>query len=133
MLTEQETLTSVIMGQPEAFPEGIGHADGKPGRGKRKAVVRKPDQREHGYKPALGPRSQPSCWDIFITEVPPTSKRMAQNKKNQCFTCDTEDIKNSVVLRRIHANRARQRPNSKKKEQRRAEGDLEQADPSPFG
>src|SRR5699024_10914689 len=41
-------------GQPEAFPEGIGHADGKPGRGKRKAVVRKPDQREHGYKPRIG-------------------------------------------------------------------------------
>ena len=39
---------------------------------------------------------------------------LAQNKKNQCFTCDTEDIENSVVLRRTRANRARRRPDSKK-------------------
>ena len=32
---------------------------------------------------------------------------MAQNKKSQCFKCDAEDMKNSVVLRRTHANRAR--------------------------
>ena len=81
-LTEQEHAHEGDHRKPEAFPERIGDADGEPGRGEGKAVVRKPDQREHGHEPPRwGPSSQPSCWDIFITEVPPTSNTMAQNKK----------------------------------------------------
>ena len=52
-LTEQEHAHEGDHRKPEAFPERIGDADGEPGRGEGKAVVRKPDQREHGHEPRV--------------------------------------------------------------------------------